>query len=216
MRLKYELLCPPEEAVEKLKSLALPECQQGILDGADFDGSRRLVQASITWQKRGNRMHPEWDNTSLGTIGIRRGVLEIEVNSEKRAKTIRQEIQNRLGGQCKFVSEERQSADALLHAQEAHGRTVKRGRPRQDEGEPMPPEVRALLGEKMKAHWDAWLDIPIPALRGQSPREATRTPQGRERLEALLMEFEYRNASIIQPELRPDVAELRRKLGLPA
>jgi hypothetical protein len=34
-------------------------------------------------------------------------------------------------------------------------------------------------------------------------------------LEALLMAFEYRNESMIQPELRPDVGELRRKLGLP-
>jgi hypothetical protein len=215
IQLKYELQCPPEEAVERLKSLVLPEYQEEILDDAEFDGSGRLVQVSVTWQKRGNRLHPEWDNTSLAKIDIRRGVLEIEVNSEKRAKKIRQEIQNRLGGQCKFVCEERQSAEALLRAEEAHGRTARRGRLRQDEGEAMPSELSAVLREQMKAHWDAWLDIPISALRGQTPREAARTPKDRERLEALLMEFEYRNESTIQPELRPDVAELRRRLGLP-
>jgi len=215
IQLKYELLCPPEQALERLKSLALPEYQEEFLNDADFDGSGRLVQASITWQKRGNRLHPEWDNTSLGKIDIRRGVLELEVNSEKRAKKIQQEIQNRLAGQCKFVSEERQSADALLHAQEASGKSAKRGRPRHDEDEAVPPEFRAALREQMKAHWDAWFDIPIAALKGQTPRAAARTPEGRERLEALLMEFEYRNESTVQLELRPDVAMLRRKLGLP-
>jgi hypothetical protein len=72
-----------------------------------------------------------------------------------------------------------------------------------------------MHSKRRKPHWDAWLDIAIPALKGQTPRAAARTPEGRERLEALLMEFEYRNESTIQPELRPDVAELRRRLGLP-
>jgi hypothetical protein len=66
----------------------------------------------------------------------------------------------------------------------------------------------------MKAHWDAWLDTPIPALKNQTPRRAALTPEGRERLEALLIGLEYRNESAIQPELRPDVVDLRRKLGL--
>jgi hypothetical protein len=215
IELKYELQCPPEQALEQLKPLILPEYQEEILDEADFDSSGRLVQVCITWQKRGNRLHPEWDNTSLGKIDIRQGVLQVEVNSEKRAKQIRREIQDRLGGQCKFVSEERQSADALLHAQEAHGKTAGKGRPQREKAVDVPPEFRAILRENMKAHWDAWLDVSLPALKGQTPRAATRTPEGRERLEALLMEFEYRNESALQPELRPDVADLRRKLNLP-
>jgi hypothetical protein len=215
IQLKYELLCLPEQALEELKSLTLPEFQQEILDAADFDGSGRLIQASITWQKKGNRLNPGWDNTSLGKIDIRRDALEIEVNSEARAKKIRQEIQKRLGSACKFLREEHKSIDALLQGREAHSKTVGKGRPRQDDGEAVPLEFRAALREQMRAHWEAWLDIPIPALKGQSPRAAAGTPQGRERLEALLMEYEYRNESAPQPELRPDVAELRRKLGLP-
>ncbi len=82
------------------------------------------------------------------------------------------------------------------------------------EVEAMPPEFLTVLEEQMKEHWEAWLDIALPALKGRTPREAARTPEGRERLEALLLEFEYRNESLIQPELRPDVAELRKELGL--
>lgn len=214
IRLWYEMRCTPEQAVERLKTLVLAEYQEGILDEADLDRSGRLVRVSFTWQKRGNRMHPEWDNTSLGQIEIRRDALEIEVNSEMRAEKIREEIQSRLGAQCTFVREERQTADVLLNPQEGRGSIGKERRPRADRGKDMPPDLRAVLKEQMKAHWEAWLDIPLPALKDQTPREATRTPKGRERLEALLIEFEYRNESPIQPELRPDVEELRRKLGL--
>jgi len=213
IKLKYELLCPPEHVLEELRSLALPEFQQDVLDDAEFDGKGHLIRASVTWQKKGNRLNPGWDNTSLGTIDIRCGALEIEVNSDRRAKEIAQEIKERLGSRCRFVGEERKSPEALFRGQQ--GRRKDRGEGRRDDFESVPPEFRAALREQMKAHWEAWLDIPIPALKGQTPRAAARTPQGRERLEALLMEYEYRNDSALQPELRPDVAELRRKLGLP-
>jgi hypothetical protein len=204
IKLKYELLCPPDEALEELKSLALPEFHRDMLDDAEFDGTRRLIRASVTW-----------DNTSLGTIDIRCGALEIEVNSDRRAKEIRQEIKNRLGSRCRFLGEEHKSPEALFRGREGRSKARGEGRPPGDDLEAVPPEFRAVLQEQMKAHWEAWLDMPIPALKGQTPRAAARTPQGRERLEALLMEYEYRNDSALQPELRPDVAELRRKLGLP-
>ena len=210
IKLFYELRCTPEQALDELKSLVLPEFQDGILDGADFDGSGKLVRAFFRWQKRGNRLHPEWDNTSLGEIEIRGDTLKVEVNSEKRAAKIRREIQKRLGNQCTFTKEERQSIETLLQEQKGLADT----RPPQYREETMSPELRAAVKEHMKAHWDAWLDTPIPALKNQTPRRAALTPEGRERLEALLIELEYRNESAIQPELRPDVVDLRRKLGL--
>ena len=66
----------------------------------------------------------------------------------------------------------------------------------------------------MERHWEAWLDQPIGLLLDETPRQAARTPKGRERLEALLMDIEYRNEHLSQPELRADVSALRRKLGL--
>ena len=179
--------------------------------GADFDRAGNIVRVSLTWQKRGNRMNAGWDNTSLGHIEIRGGALEVEVNSEKRAAKIRREIQRRLGDDCTFQKEERQAIEDLLRQE---NRDAGSGKQRAPEIDSMPPEIRAAIKEQMRAHWEAWLDIPVPALKNQTPLEAARTPEGRERLEALLMEFERRNESGIQPELRPDVAGLRRKLGL--
>lgn len=214
IRLRYKLRCSPERALEKLKTLVLPEYQEGILDNADFDDSGNLVSASLTWQKKGNPMHPEWNNTSLGSVEIKGDRLEVEVNSVNRAAKIRHEIGERLRDQATFTKEERKSIESLLQAQKGHRGIRKEQRSRDGEGEAVPPEFRAALRENMKAHWEAWLDIPIPALKNQTPRQAARTPEGRERLEALLMEFEYRNESAVQPELRPDVGDLRGKLGL--
>jgi len=214
IRLKYTLACSPQQALDSLKSLVLPEFQEEILDDADFDAAGELVRASLTWQKRGNKMHPEWRNTSLGNINIDGERLEVEVNSEKRAAKIRSELRKHLGNRCMLVEEKRESAESLLQAARDRRDSGGGRRPAELHGHAVPPEFRNALKAQMKAHWDAWPDIPLPALKNQTPREAARTPRGRERLEALLIEFEHRNKSIPQPELRPDVAELRRKLGL--
>ncbi len=215
VRLHYNLLCSPERALEKLKTLVLPEYQEGILDEADFDRSGNLLGVSLTWQKKGNRLHPEWDNTTLGSVEIMGDRLEVEVNSLKRAAKIRHEIGKRLRDQAALVKEERKSVENVLGEQEGQSGSRSGRQPRDRIGEPMPPEFRALLKEKVKAHWEAWLDIRIPALKHQTPRQAARTPEGRERLEALLIELECRNETVVQPELRSDVGDLRRKLGLP-
>ena len=62
-------------------------------------------------------------------------------------------------------------------------------------------------------HWEAWLNEKVPALGNQTPRQAARTPLGRERLEALLAEYAWRDAAVPNV-LRTDVDALRRKLGL--
>ena len=57
-------------------------------------------------------------------------------------------------------------------------------------------------------------DEKVPALRFETPREAVRSPEGRERLEALLAQFEWQGRRAPEPELAPDVAALRARLGL--
>ena len=66
----------------------------------------------------------------------------------------------------------------------------------------------------MAAHWKSWLDKPIPALKNETPRQAARTPSGRERLVAVLREFEWSSTELRDPLLVPDVGALRRELGL--
>ena len=70
--------------------------------------------------------------------------------------------------------------------------------------------MKSLLDQ----HWATWPDIPLPALRGLTPRQAAKDPGGRELLESVLLDFESRNATKNDEFLRVDVEALRRKLGL--
>jgi len=62
-------------------------------------------------------------------------------------------------------------------------------------------------------HRKAWLDQPVPALGGLTPRAAAATPLGRERLEALLADYAYRDRQR-EPDERVDIEDLRKLLGL--
>jgi hypothetical protein len=77
------------------------------------------------------------------------------------------------------------------------------------------PEVQAHTKKMMEEHWKNWFDQPIPALKGKTPRQAAKTKEGRERLEALLVEYETRDRRSAKENLiGPDVAALRRELGM--
>jgi len=52
------------------------------------------------------------------------------------------------------------------------------------------PEVRDKMAKVLKAHWDGWVDHKIPALGGITPRQAVKTNDGRESVEALLLDAE--------------------------
>ena len=59
----------------------------------------------------------------------------------------------------------------------------------------------------------AWIDTKVPALGNRTPRQAAKTPKGRERLEALLIDF-ARSAEQRSSMFQPDLGDLRRRLGL--
>jgi len=154
----------------------------------------------------------------LGSLSIEGAQLEVEVNSQSRAERIRGEIEKRLGGQVHYescVTEPLEMAlspadparledteDQLGDSQQISNAIASR------------PEVREQLSEHMARHWEAWLDQPIPALRDQTPREATCTPLGRELLEAILHDYKLRNRDVPDAAFAPDVAALRLKLGM--
>ncbi|MFP5283682.1 MAG: SEC-C domain-containing protein [Actinomycetes bacterium] len=73
------------------------------------------------------------------------------------------------------------------------------------------PEVRAALAQHMRAYEEQWLDLPVPALAGRTPREAADDPTRRDDLVRLLASFpETNEATAMSP------ARLRAALGLAA
>ncbi len=210
--LRYELRCSPREAFERLKPLALDPDEESLLAGATNDAAGRLQTVTLSWLKKGNKQHKHWENTVLGTLEIDGDRLTVHVNSERRASKIRREIARRLGKAAVLTESTTQSVEDVRKAVQAKKRA---GLSEEDETAlPVPtPEQEAALREMLERHWESWFHQKIPALGNLTPRQAARTPLGRERLEALLADYAWRAES--QPRyLRPDIAVLRAKLGL--
>ena len=208
-RLEFELHCSQAEAVERLAPLAYGHRLEELLADPEPQaaGGEEYV---VPWLVPGNRMHADWENTSLGTVRVASTRLEAEVNSERRARRLRKEVERRLRGRVLFLRQETTSVEALLR--KPNGAETLAARKEADDLQKL-PEVRARLREMEERHWKAWLDQPVPALGGLTPRAAAATPIGRERLEALLNDFEFRNRQR-DPDQRTDIGRLRRALGL--
>jgi hypothetical protein len=198
--LTFTLKCSPAEAFAALKALDRTHTDEDQLADAELNPDGTLRAFTLGWTKPGNRRHHGLDNTVLGHLQVEGTALTAEVNSRKRATRVRREIEKRLGGRVRFDRTEILSMESML--EQARERALAEGPPPLPE---LPPEVLAELERRQQAHWDAWIDEPVPALKGQTPREAAKTPAGRERLEALLADF----------ALHGDVpvAQLRKALG---
>ena len=94
-RLEFELHCPPQEAVGRLAPLAHGQDLEELLEPEEREEGGSPVY-EVPWLKPGNALHPEWENTALGTMKLSEGRLEAEVNSERRARRLRKEIERRL------------------------------------------------------------------------------------------------------------------------
>lgn len=209
--LTYELGVPVAEAVERLTPLATLRGDVHIADEA-LDATGTLKAATLTWIKAGNRVHKDWDNTTLGTLRLDGSKLEVEVNSARRRRRIEKEIAKRLG-----------SAAALIDATVTDpGEALERQRAARAVVEPLhvatpadspPPELQAVEAELARKHWDAWLDTKVPALGNRTPRQAAKTASGRERLEALLADYSQKRVSS-RNAFQPDIVTLKQKLGL--
>jgi len=76
------------------------------------------------------------------------------------------------------------------------------------------PEVRALMKGIAQQHWDSWFDIPVPALNDMTPREASKSSEGRDLLESLLLYYQHEEDDSPDDPSKPDIPALRRELGL--
>jgi len=75
------------------------------------------------------------------------------------------------------------------------------------------PEELALVGEYLQGHYRRWLDEPLPALGGKTPRDAARTDRGRLQVEELLKDIENTSLAIPGGDA-VDFDALRRELAV--
>jgi hypothetical protein len=178
-------------------------------------GDLRARAAAWTWSREGNAMHKNWDNTTLGRIALNGDKLTVEVNSVGRAERARALIERLLGSNATYQATEIQSVEsAIAETRDKKGNRSSADVAAEHERLMQLPEVKRRVAEMMQQHYTAWLDTKLPILRQRTPREAVRTADGREAVEALLVDLE-RRAQTGTPQLDPEIlAMLRRELGL--
>src|SRR5690606_20693554 len=121
----------------------------------------------------------------LGHITLEPGRLILETNSQGRAQRGAGLLSQYLGDALSFQK-------TLLETPEQKMKSLAAAGPVRDEESQRLlalPEVQESLKAMAKKYWDNWFDEPIPMLGGKTPREAAKTKDGKERLEALLLHY---------------------------
>ncbi len=177
------------------------------LEGAEPkpDGTLRFTWFEIEPDPRSHA--PVGGERILATLTLTARTLEVEAMSQRRLDNCCQRLEELLGDRLRLVSAEAKGARQALRE---YGR-----KPRAQPNEPVavPPEVMAELEEEMLRQW---IDDSIPALGGQSPREAVKTPEGRQQVLDLLDYIERQQSRMGQAPgmFSPDYRKVKKMLGL--
>lgn len=214
-----------DSAFHALKGLAEGISEDELRsDATVVDG--QIVKAEIPWLGGTKEARKRLGGpVLLGTMNIEDSKLIISVNSTKRAKKIRRLVEKRLGKEAIYKTTliepiepelERMWAAAASGSSKPPAEAWAAGTERTGviPLADLPPEVRLKLEEHARQHWVTWFDVPVPALNHMTPREAAKTAEGRELLESLLLDYERYDDDSNENLVRPDVPELRRKLGM--
>ncbi len=204
----------PQVAFESLKSLALGVVNDhGLTREAKFkDG--RLVEVEIPWFKENASNPNSGSNTVLGRVKIVGSKLTANVNSDRRAAVIKKKILSELGDQVRFKTTLIETIEGNLGAASSQ----KGGKSQSISLDQLPPEALESVKKMAEAHWEKWFDEKIPALNHKTPKQAAKSKEGRELLDALLNSYEQHSANDHERAnlFQPDISKLRAKLGLPS
>ncbi|HET7932425.1 MAG TPA: hypothetical protein VFL63_13680 [Rhodanobacteraceae bacterium] len=179
----------PQHAFDALKHLDVRADDPEALDaGTQRDPDGAVRRATIDMARPGQDRQAS--SVSLwGTIQIDGHRLTAEVNSRECAERVKDTIAEVLGAHATFRADEVQTVEqALAKAREQPSRPSPQ--PSDD------PEMQAMLAEHLERHYAEWLDAPLPALDGCSPRETATNPDGREQVAAMLQEAEGHNIGL--------------------
>ena len=189
----------PKDAFDALVHLCVTESPEQLLENADYTESGELAGVTIPWSRLEAAKTTPMSNTILGYIDIERESMTVEVNSDKRAAEIREIIQNAIGDKAHYKTTSIKPV-----------RTP--GERAEDDDDPLgchnkmmqDPAVREHMENMFLDHWGQWVDTPLPILDGQTPREAAKSPSGREKVDALI------RSAFLNSERSPDL-EVQKK-----
>jgi hypothetical protein len=204
-KLHFELKLSPADAVQILATLTHLETAEEIIARGGDAGAY-----DIAWTVRGARRAKKvaTDRTIFGQIRVSAGQVVASVHSARRETEVRQRIEKQRKGSVRYRATAIESMEAAMRAAETRSQL---GPPQPDLNQN--PEIRAILAEHVRLHYERWLDDKIPALGNRTPREAARDPDLREVLEGLLLDFERRDSG--EDVNAAPVDRLRAELNLP-
>jgi SEC-C motif/Protein of unknown function (DUF2384) len=205
----------PEKTFAALAPLSFGQSKEEILEGATFRQGGKLWSIEFDWRKKGNAKIPSWDNTILGNIKISGRSLIAEVNSENRAKRLRQEFEKRLGASATHQSTSVKTADEMLAKAPKRTRAEAKEDTEFEQALLRDPEAKSQLQQMIQKQTEDWVHQKVPVLGGRTPLQAVRDPDGKEIVEALLLDWERRaDDGVYQAGIRPDFNAVRRLLNL--
>lgn len=119
---------------------------------------------------------------ALGTFVLTRNRLTFETTSEARAERGRTFVEDLLGAAVRYRVTRYEDLEQALARAPRHEPAA-----RSDVPPELEPEVVTAFYDR---HYRSWLDEPIPALDGRTPRKAARLKTGRPKVVALLKQLE--------------------------
>src|SRR6266545_303270 len=212
----------PEAPLARLDLLYARVGSDGSADGRMLLSTvrYRVPDPAVAAQRLRKRLVEESEGEFLETVEvdgrpIHRGrvrldgdVVEIQTNSAERLRRLERLVSSAAPGARLLGREQRTAEEAMasLDASEAAPPTA------------LPPEaVAGALEAFMAEQEERWIDEPIPALGGRSPRQAAADQACRPALEALLDDFDWMEAQAGPSDMGRgmDTARLRKLLGVP-
>lgn len=203
-----------EKSLHALADLMIGSTIEEILNNAEYDENGNLQQAHLVWLKQGNAKHTNWENTILGNITVKPSKMEVTVNSRERAKRIKQEIKKRLGKEAILKNTVLQSTESPLKQAKENPRAEKERDFEQEELLKKYPELQQRLEDFFANHWKNWLNEKIPTLDGLTPKQAAQDKFHRQKLAALLQQFEKDNQEFSPSRSPVPLQFLRKELGI--
>lgn len=177
-----ESLRPPRLSNTDGEDLMLHTLRWRITDPAAIDGALRAagLQADDRSQWRLVRDTTNMANATIATLCLDGEELVGDVNSDRRSSELRALVASATPD-AELVADDTRPIEEALEDVDPD-----------DAPEPFDqrdPELRRAIEEFIVEHEQRWLDEPIPALGGSTPRAAAADPVGREQLVRLLDSF---------------------------
>jgi hypothetical protein len=196
-------------ALYEIPDLEIVESDQGeihfklvteIKDHYIHEGSIKFETSLVS--EAGDPQH-----RSMGDLTINNKQLILDCLSEKRLE-LGKEMLKTLGDSIEFISESKQHPDLSGRKNKVEKSKIQQN----DIDEP----VREMLRKKfLEDHYRRWVDMPIGSLGGMTPREASKTQEGKKKLKEVLKVVENAEERRHKAgELSYDVNKLREVLGM--